>query len=635
MSKETNYNKIVLWIFILSFCSTSAFAQDGFLKGIKDFFGSSNNSTSSTSERVENRNQGSAADQLEVFASRVRTGQVRDVFPYVQLQSNDEISNEREKTVELYNSLPLIDNYQVTVHPGVKAIRDKKTIVEIFSSTEKSTYKEPKPGQNIVQTDNWLSEMAEIFNREAAQSGMVSIRNIDSGTAYQYILKANISDNSITEYQIDAFSPSNDLWVRMAESQGVKVQVVNESLLHNVAGIVIRKDVLARLGKTQRDFTISDLADAVIKGELRMGYTNPFMSSTGVNFLAYLIQQLDVQGTGINSGSVVESFRKFQQGVPITYETTLQLREAVLQGETLDAMVMEYQTFILTEGLSDKTVFVPFGETHNNPLVAIGNISKEQMAVLTEFSEWLKKDPRALARAKEYGFNRLNDYHGTDTPVIDGGDLVSIQKLWKKEKSGGAKTVAIFLGDVSGSMEGSRINNVRKALVEGAEFISEDSQVGLVVFNSSVIQTLPISEFSSSHKDNFISYAQAMQVRGGTSMYDGIAYSSNIMVKHIKDLIDNYSVEGVRPVLIVLTDGESMNDGLVSQDSRRIRDQQISELMGVIKRVNIPTYILGVELGSGVSTELKSAATQTGGDSFSVNSDNVVSRIVQLLYTQL
>lgn len=528
---------------------------------------------------------------------------------------------------ELFNTLPSIDEFAVPVHPGVAAIREGQVIVEIFSSTEKATASSP----GSLGVDSWLNEMAETFNREAGLSGKISVRRIDSGTAYQYILRNQKDPESILEYQVDAFSPSNSLWVRMAESQGVQITEINPALLNNLAGVVVRKDALQKLGYSEFNFGLEQLVEQVLAGKIRMGYTNPFASSTGINFLAHLVQYLERKtGETYRSQQVVELFKRFQQGVPITYETTLQMRDGVLKGDTLDAMVMEYQTYLQLDAQSlDATAFLPFGELHTNPLVAIGDIAPEKLAVLKEFNQWILNDPRAKGLADRYGFNKeLPHSPGT---VIPGADLVAMQRLWKQEKAGGDLTVAIFLADISGSMEGERNRNLRKALVEGAEFISPTSHVGLVAFDSRVFNLVPVAPFEEQQKAAFLAYSSQLPTVGGTAMYDGIAFSADQIISYIQSVEQS----GVRPVLIVLTDGESNSDQLVSKSSSR-RNTHINDIMSVVNQVQLPTYILALDLqDKGIIEELNNAARQTGGDVFRVNTETVVGRIVQLLNSQL
>lgn len=510
---------------------------------------------------------------------------------------------------DLSQTLPDIDVFKVPVLP-----RNPTGLptVEIFSSTEKSTEK----SSDEPSMDNWLNVAAREFNAQPNGIGKVTIRSIDSGVAYEFIKHQQA--NPLTSYTVEAYAPSNALWVRMAEASGAKMTKVTDSLVSNAAGIVIRKDKLAALGKSEKNFGVLDLIAAVNDGKLRIGYTNPFASSTGLNFMSTVIQTFaDGFKEAVNSPFVIEEFRKFQKGVPLTYETTLQVREAVLSGATLDAMVMEFQTFRNTPELMKSCAFVPFGERHDNPLYAVGDLEPTKLKVLQAFAEFATKSQAARDRAKAMGFNGAAEYRNPAQP-IGGKKLIQLQGLWKAEKSGGTPVTAIFLGDVSGSMRGLRIDMVRRSLAIGANFIRPENLVGLIVFDNQVTRVLPIRPFDDSQKSDFVRMAAGLRPEGGTSMYDGIAVALNDLV------VQADQTPGTRPVLIVLTDGESQNDNV-----------RVTEMVAAASALRYPIYIMGMDADPSLMEDLRRTARATGGDAFAVTPKDIESRISGLLNSQL
>ncbi|MBK8204545.1 MAG: hypothetical protein IPK68_20320 [Bdellovibrionales bacterium] len=200
---------------------------------------------------------------------------------------------------------------------------------------------------------------------------------------------------------------------------------------------------------------MANLIDAVNSGKLKMGYTNPYSSSTGLNFLATVLQTLAARNqTVFSSASVIDAFRKFQDGVPLIYESTLQMREAIKGGESLDAMVMEYQTFINSPDLSNEFLFLPFGERHTNPLYVSSDIETKKMDILKDFARFIEQNDEAKKMAQDMGFLGQPDYIASESQV-SGHDLIAMQKIWKNEKTAGRSVDAIFLGDISGSMKDS------------------------------------------------------------------------------------------------------------------------------------------------------------------------------------
>lgn len=247
--------------------------------------------------------------------------------------------------------------------------------------------------------------MARLYNELPSKAGKVAIRRIDSGTAYQFLVQQKLKPDEA--YSVEAFSPSNGLWVRMAEARGVPLTKISDSLVQNVAGIVISKEKLRLInnGLDAAQFSVTNLVDAVNNGKIRMGYTNPYSSSTGLNFLATVLETLAAKNqTDFSSPLVTDAFRKFQDGVPLIYESTLQMREAVKGGESLDAMVMEYQTFINSADLRDRFQFLPFGEPHDNPLYASSDLDHRKMEILKDFAHFVEQSADAKKMAHEMGF---------------------------------------------------------------------------------------------------------------------------------------------------------------------------------------------------------------------------------------
>ena len=72
--------------------------------------------------------------------------------------------------------------------------------------------------------------------------------------------------------------------------------------------------------------------DDVASGDLVMGYTDPFASSTGLNFLVTVLDSFaGGEEERMLDPDVVSTFERFQENVPFVALTTLQMRESVEQ----------------------------------------------------------------------------------------------------------------------------------------------------------------------------------------------------------------------------------------------------------------------------------------------------------------
>jgi len=475
---------------------------------------------------------------------------------FVQRRANIEMV----QNPDLKDTLPNIDQFALVVAPPFAG---NDVAVEIFVSTEKS-------GQG---TDGWMVEASQDFNAtgkrlSSGRTAKIKIRKIASGTGYEFIASR--------KYMPQAYSPSNHLWVRMAEAHGVPVTPIREKLVGNIAGVVMKTEVAEKLRSTYGTLDVKNIIDAVVQGHIVMGYTNPFASSTGLNFLVTILATFaGGDEAGMLSPAVVSAFEGFQRGVPFVALTTLQMRDSVEKGGALEAFVMEYQTFARTPVLQSGYEFIPFGIRHDNPLYAVGDLTPDQMQALEEFAAFTDQ-AKYQQLADEYGFNPSLAYDPAFQ--IPAGDiLIEAQKIWKKKKDAGRPIAAVFLADTSGSMSGSRIRGVKEALIRGSDFVAPENSIGLVLFNSKVTVVLPINTFNLNQKAALRAAVEDMQAGGGTAMYSGVAVALSMLIE------EKRKNPNVKPVLFVLTDGAT-NEGL-----------SFGKMSPLIKGIQIPVYTIGYE----------------------------------------
>ena len=498
---------------------------------------------------------------------------------------------------DITQMLPDIERFPLMNQPQAAG---NDVVVEIFASTEKSG----------AGTDGWMVEVAEAFNAanqrlKSGQRAFVTIRKIASGTAYEFIASR--------KYLPDAFSPSSNLWGQMAAAHNVNMTPIREKLLGNIAGIVMKKTVADQMKAAYGSLDVKNLIDAVVQGKLAMGYTDPFASSTGLNFLFTVLATF----AGGNEQmmldpSVVSAFENFQKGVPFVSQTTLQMRDSVEKGGALDAFVMEYQTFSKTQILQAGYEFVPFGVRHDNPLYGVGELRAEKLEALQMFAAFAEQ-AKFQASAANYGFNPALDY-ASAFPAPSGAMLIQAQKLWKQKKDAGRPISAVFLCDVSGSMDGSRLNALKKSLLGGSEFIAQENSIGIVLFSNQVSVVLPIEKFTLAHKASFHAAVEDMTAGGQTAMYSGIVVSLSLL------LDEKQKNPNAKTTLFVLTDGET-NAGLELKDVRP-----------VIQALGIPIYTIGYEANLPVLQELSSIV-----EAASMNADEgeVQYKIGSLLNAQM
>jgi Ca-activated chloride channel family protein len=395
----------------------------------------------------------------------------------------------------------------------------------------------------------------------------VDLRSIASGTAYQFLARGDEIPQG--------FTPSNELWVQMA-NEFQPMTEVRPSTVSNVAGIVMKDETADELRAKYGELTPETLVDAVIAGDLVMGYTDPFASSTGLNFLLTVLDDIaEGDSDRLTSPDVASVFEQFQRQVPFVALTTLQMRDSVANDTgTLDAFVMEWQTYSNTESLHDGYEFIPFGVRHDNPLEAVGDLTPSQSEALEAFAAFAEQ-PQYKQSAADFGFDPPAFEPTVQVP--SGSTLIDVQNVWKDKKDGGRPVATVFVVDTSGSMEGTRIEAVQKAMLSAREFIKPGTEVGVVEFNDVATKRLDIGEFDLNQQAKYAAIAEDLSPGGGTAMYDGI-------VLGLKMLEDQRALDpDVKPILVVLTDGQT-TDGLTFDDV----DEEVEGL-------RIPIYTVGFE----------------------------------------
>ncbi len=493
----------------------------------------------------------------------------------------------------LLSMLPGMDEYPMTLDARDSA---RVEAVEIFTSSEKAG----------AERDGLYIEMAQAFNRQQfelsnGKIAQIGIRRIASGLGAQFILAQR--------YTPDAFSPSNHLWGDMLQGQGISLSVIADVTAPNSAGVIVRKSK-KDLITTNNNLDIQKLLTEVTSGNFAMGYTNPYQSSTGLNFLLTVLNAFaEGDESQMLAPDVSSAFEAFQAGVPFVAQTTLQMRDAAVDSGVLDALVMEHQSWVNVKGMGDYE-FLPFGVRHDSPLYATAEADNAEREVLELFAKFLEQNKRSVT---DYGFGKQPDYKSAYS-LQNGSMILNAQKVWKDKKSGGRPIAAVFVADVSGSMDGSRIKNLKRALIESSDLISAGNSIGLVSYNEAVNVDLSIREFNIQQKSLFIGAVEQLQTGGGTATNDAVLVAAQELVEFSK------SNPNHKLVIFVLSDGET-NKGL--------EYERVAKMM---EWTGIPIHSIAYELSS---DHLKQMASLAEGAYIESSAESASYRIGNLLNSEM
>ena len=487
---------------------------------------------------------------------------------------------------DVKDTIPNIDKYPAKVE------NTTDSYIEIFSTGEKA-------GNG---KDGWLIDVANNFNESKFEINgkiiSVKVREIASGLGMDYIISE--------KYLPDAYSPSNELWGEMIKANGKTIELCDDRMVGNVAGILISKEKYDELIKKYGAINLKNITQAVANGEINMGYTNPFASATGLNFLVSTLATFD------SSNPLSEkAINEFQNNIPLIAYTTLQLRNSAESG-ILDGFIMEYQTYINSPELKTDYIFTPFGYRHDSPLYSVGNLSNEKKEILNKFIEFYKQDKYQELAVKD-GFNALEDYK-CEIENLDGNTILQAQKLWKENKNGDKPIVAVFVADVSGSMEGEPLNELKKSLLNGSRYIGEENSIGLVTYSNDVNINLPIEKFDLNQRSLFTGAVQDMDASGGTATFDAIAVAVQMLLDEKEKNPD------AKLMLFVLSDGET-NIG-----------HSLDDLREILESVKIPVHTIGYNANI---EALENISRINEATSINADSDDVIYKLGSLFNAEM
>ena len=463
--------------------------------------------------------------------------------------------------------------------------------VEIMSSPEKAT-----PGS---ENDDWLIQVANDFNAQNSNMS-VSIRNVASGLATDYIQSG--------KYIPAAVSASNEIWTPVMESGGTKLTMITESLVPNTAGILINNDTYEKLKEQYTNVDLHTIIEATLAGDIITSYTNPLVSSTGLNLLIAMMKDFD--SANPLSETATKKLEEFQNKIPSVAYTTAQMRELAKKG-IIDAMVMEYQAYINEKELANSYTFVPMGVRHDSPLYATDAATAEQVQVLNEFVKFAQQDKYQKLGADK-GFVK-SDYSG-EKPDLTAEQVRDIQDTWKNKKDAGRPLVAVFVSDTSGSMIGTPLAELQTSLKNAASYIKDGAYIGLVSYSSDVTIEVPIDKFNKQQKALFNGAINDFSADGGTATNDAILVAAQMLLAKQEEL------PNAKIMMFVLSDGQQ-TDGY---SLRKVSDTLIG--------LGIPIHTIGY--GENIE-DLKTISSFNESSHIQASPEDVIYNLKNIFNSQL
>ncbi len=533
---------------------------------------------SENDDRVNALSPDDAKTEMATLLKKVKVKEVSD--PVLDIYSED---------VSEADALADIDTFPIMVE-GRGQIN-----IEVAAATEMSA----------SAPDDWMNEVAKNFNKEGytinGKSVSVSVRKITSGEAVTYM--------NAGAYEPQVFAPSNFAWGEMLKASGIGITKIEDRIAGNTAGILIKKDVYDKFIEKYQDATVANVLKASNAGDLTFAYTNPYTSSTGLNILTAMLKSFDADNPLSDTASA--ELMEYQKTSPPVAYTTAVLRNSAKKG-IINAMVMEEQAYVNTPELKD-FVYIPAGIRHDHPVYTFDWDTDDEQEAARMFTEYCKND-KSQKLATEKGFNLHDEYQAQD-PGLNGAGYLSAQKLWKQNKNGGKPIIAVFVADVSGSMDGEPLNALKSSLINASSYIGSDHYIGLVSYASDVTINLPIAQFDATQRAYFAGEVKNLSAVGGTATYDAVLVAMNMLQEKAKEIPD------AKMMLFVLTDGDQ-NEGW-----------SLNRVTGIVGGLQIPVYTIGYNYTN--TDDLERLSNINEAALIKAGSDDIANQIRNLFNVQL
>ena len=367
---------------------------------------------------------------------------------------------------------------------------------------------------------------------------------------FEYIGTLNGAESLMggAEYDLAWFSHGKYLTLLQGGRGIIETQ---ERIMLSPVVLGVKRSTADRLGWTNNDdITWEEIAETAAAGELRYAMTNPAASNSGFTALVGVASALADNVDALESGDInVEGMKDFFRGQAITSGSSGWLAESyVTDQDLLDGMI-NYESVLLALNqsgqLREELVMIYPQEgiiTADYPLMLLNNDKREAYDTLVAYLKTpeMQEDimRTTLRRPVVPGValdNRIPDPLLIELPFPNTLSVID-NLLFSYLDEQRIPSHAFFVLDVSGSMRGEGIRDLKNAMVnltgldssitgQFARFRGRE-KVTIITFNDRVqfIQEFEIDDTNPDGNDmqEVRSYVQRLDASGGTAIYDAL-----------------------------------------------------------------------------------------------------------------
>lgn len=276
------------------------------------------------------------------------------------------------------------------------------------------------------------------------------------------------------------------------------------SIMRTPVVLGVKAERAAELGWDERSPTWAEVVDAAASGEFTYGMSSPVSSNSGFSALVELATALSGTGAAITADdveAVAGDLARFAQGQALTSGSSGWLMEAYGNDSALVDGVFNYESLILAD--PDLVEVVPQDGviTADYPLTLLSGRGEREEAAYRALVDYLRRDD-VQRRIADETLRRTDATSADDAtaafeiPFPNRLETVdALLSSWVADVRKPANMV--FQIDTSGSMEGSRLEALKAALVSLTDTSAEGS-ASLLTFQPR--ETVRFVEFASDVK---------------------------------------------------------------------------------------------------------------------------------------
>jgi Ca-activated chloride channel family protein len=480
---------------------------------------------------------------------------------------------------------------------------------------------DPDKTLNIVAGSE-ISDMKPILQSAESDLG-IKINITYSGTLDG---TDGVMANSGADYDATWF-PSNAYMSLFSKKSNVVSQ--ESPIMSSPIVLGIKPSSAARLGWDKKAPSWSDIVSAASSGNFTYGMTSPVSSNSGFSTLVELATALSGTGTALNAGDITKvspQLKEFANGQKVNSGSSGWLMDAFNKNPDKVDGVFNYASMISSSKTKLTTIVPSDGViTADYKLSLLAGKSSSVNDNYKKLVAYLKKT------SVQKRIHEVTKRDTSTSPSTSGSfeiqfpsTMSTIQTLLKTYVAQVRKPAnMVFQIDTSGSMQGSRLDDLKSALgVLSGSTSKTDNDSLMAIQPREHIRFIDFSDTVKSRKDITVSddetsadaamktmntYFDGLDADGGTAIYSTLQES-------LADA-NRYKTNDNVTSVVLFTDG---------QNTSGISYREFLSWYAANKQFHgIPVY--SIVFGEGDANELKTVSEETGGKTFDASSQSLSS----------